>query len=130
MSRRSAAALILLVVFALLASVRVIVELARPGAPDRHQQELRDWHQRLTPLRALLPRNAVVGFQVEDDDAGLCYTQFDLAPVVVLPGTTRDFVISTFDTDSEPPPAPGGDFVLFLDDRAHGVMCWKSKWAK
>ncbi len=127
---RTGAALILLAFFALLASLRVVVDLTRPGAPDRHQQELRDWHERLTPLRALLPRNAVVGFQDEDDVAGLCYTQFDLAPVVVLPGTAHEFVISTFDAESEPPPAPSNDYWLFLDDREYGVMCWKAIWAK
>jgi hypothetical protein len=127
MPRRVAAGLILLVVFALLASVRVGVQLTTSGPPDRHQQELRDWHERLTALRALLPAHGVVGFMDEDDVAGLCYTQFDLAPVVVLPGNAHELVISAFDVGTEPPPAPGAHYELFLNDPEHGVQLWKSK---
>jgi hypothetical protein len=103
----------------------MLADVAARGATDRNQQNLRDWHERLAGVRPLLPEHAVVGFMETDDVAGMCFTQYELAPVVVLPDPELDLVIATSARDTDPPPSPRHK--LIFDDAEHRIMLWKAK---
>ena len=130
MSIRAGAGLILLLSFALWTGMRLVRDVARRGPDARKQEILQDWNEhRLARMRSALPPRGVVGFASggpHGEKTERYLLQYVLAPIVVVPEHDRDLVIGTFDPATGPPP-PSPRHEVLLEDREHGLICWKVK---
>ncbi|MGD0661960.1 MAG: hypothetical protein ABSD38_28205 [Syntrophorhabdales bacterium] len=89
--------------FALYANLRIInKEVERLHTPGRFEETV--YEARLAPLKAMLPRDAVIGYVSTDDTKKdpqehikwFYVTRYDLCPLIVMQGNKYSFVIGAY----------------------------------
>src|SRR5208337_2073124 len=93
----------IVVPFALYANLRIInKEVERLHTPGRFEETV--YEARLAPLKAMLPRDAAIGYVSTDDTKKdpqehikwFYVTRYDLCPLIVMQGNNYSFVIGAY----------------------------------
>ncbi len=121
--------LVIVILFGLYTNLRIInKEVDRLHGPGRFEEAVYD--ARLTPLKAMLPPDAIVGY-VTDEEGDvrhrvkyLFLTQYDLCPVLVGEGKNYPYVIGGYYDIANPRRTDAADLVL-LKDFGSGIELYK-----
>jgi len=123
--------LAILVLFGLYANLRIVnKEVDRLHGPGRFEEAVYD--ARLAPLKAMLPRDAIVGY-VTDEGTDILHrvkyfylTQYDLCPVLVVRGKNYPYVIGGYYDIDNPRRTDAADLAL-LRDFGEGIELYRGR---